>query len=553
MAFFRPAKPHNYNIFTASNLRAMLPQVPPLSSYKWLLMVGIGLFLYAYLSHLGTLPIDARTDEGRRALVTAEMVLSGNYVVPTLNGEPFLNKPPLYNWLMAACVKLGGSFHPFWLRLPVVLAIALFGVFIYGFVKKYTHSFLAAVVALAFVTNGRILIYDSLQSFIDLSFGCCMYATMMLIFYFGQQKKYLTLFLATYALTAAGFLMKGLPALVFEAISLLVYFGYTKRVKLLLGWQHALGIALLTAILGAYYWAYFNATQLTPALLFARLLSESTDRTVVKFGFWETLLHFLYYPFEMMYHYVPWLLLLVVLLQKNVFRTINAHPFVQYNWWVFLANFLVYWTSPQVYARYLFPLLPLLLTVLVYLFFQLKPTQWQRKWPEWLLGGILALLPLGLLAVPFVPAASGGVAFGTIKALALAVALGALVVWYFRQQPLRLLTLGVALLVVRVGFNWFVVDQRGDYLRQMEQTADKMVRLAQNNPLYLQRGAQLGNFDGMSFFVSTRRGEVLRFDSSFSKTAFYIADSTVLAKKPHVLLLEFKNPFADQLYLVQYR
>ena len=99
--------------------------------YKWLVFGGIILFFITYLSHMGRLPIEVRTDEGRRALVSTEMILSGNYLTPTLNGELFLNKPPLYNWLMIGSIKLGGSFNPFWLRLPVFFAIALFGVLIY--------------------------------------------------------------------------------------------------------------------------------------------------------------------------------------------------------------------------------------------------------------------------------------------------------------------------------------------------------------------------------------------------------------------------------------
>jgi 4-amino-4-deoxy-L-arabinose transferase-like glycosyltransferase len=515
--------------------------------------LAIGLFLFGFLSHLGTLPVDIRTDEGRRVLVTAEMILSGQYTVPTLNGEPYLNKPPLYNWLMAACVKLGGSFHPFWLRLPVVVAIGLLGLIIFATVSRFTSRFLGGVVALAFVTNGRILIYDSLQSFIDLSFGACMYAMMMLVFLLGQRGRYWALFLSVYALAAAGFLMKGLPALVFVAITLLVYFAYTRRFKVLFGVAHIAGIALLVAVLGAYYWAYFEATRIAPALLFTRLLTESTDRTVVKFGFWDTLLHFLYYPFEMVYHYAPWLLLLVLLLQKRLFKTINAHPFIAYNWWVFLANFLVYWTSPQVYARYLFPLLPMLLTVLLYLFYRLPANSWQRRAPEWIFGFVLALVGVGLLALPWVPAATAAVAYGPAKAIGLGLAFCGLFALYCRRHADRLLTLGVALLALRLGFNWFVVDQRGLYLRQMQATAHQIVAASSGHGLFLQRGANVGNFDGMSFFICSKRAEVLRYDSTFNPTAFYITDRSFLAQRSAQVFLRFDNPFANGLFLVKYR
>src|SRR4051812_13140798 len=140
---------------------------------KWLSVACIILFLVSYLSHLGVLPLDIRTDEARRALVSQEMMLGGNYLTPTLNGELYLNKPPLYNWIMIASMKAGGNFNPFWLRLPVVIAIGVFGILIFRFVNKYTTRMIALVTAFAFITNGRIIIYDSLQGLIDLTFGFC--------------------------------------------------------------------------------------------------------------------------------------------------------------------------------------------------------------------------------------------------------------------------------------------------------------------------------------------------------------------------------------------
>ena len=40
------------------------------------------------------------TDEAIRSLVALEMKLSGNLITPTLHGEYYYNKPPLYNWIL---------------------------------------------------------------------------------------------------------------------------------------------------------------------------------------------------------------------------------------------------------------------------------------------------------------------------------------------------------------------------------------------------------------------------------------------------------------------
>jgi|GEM_PF-197233 4-amino-4-deoxy-L-arabinose transferase-like glycosyltransferase len=522
-------------------------------AWHFFLASGVLLFLYTYLSHLGTLPLEIRTDEGRRALVTAEMMISGDYVSPTLNGEPFLNKPPLYNWIMAASFKLGGNYHPFWMRLPVILFTALFGFAIFRFVGKELGRFAGYVVAFAFITNGRILIYDSLQSFIDIAFGFAMYLLMMLVYHYGRQKKYWQLFIYTYLLTVVGYMMKGLPALAFQAITLLTYFLYTRRFKVLLGLQHMVGIAIFFVCTAGYYTLYFTANHITPAVLFTRLLTESTDRTVVKFGFWETVLHFLYYPLEMMYHYAPWLLLMVVLVRRDFFRIVNAHPFVQFNWWVFFANFVIYWTSPQVYARYLFALLPMLFTVVFYVFYTcLPPRNNLRRVLESVLGGVLALCATAMLVLPFVEAASGKVHLAAAKAFTCAALLGAQAYTYFKQPSYRLPLLVIGLFVIRLGFNWFVIDQRGDYLRQAEKDAATIVNLSQGRPLYLLRGANVGNFDGMSFHIATRRNEILAYDSSFSPKAYYICDSASLSGKTFATLHSFENHLAPRLHLVKF-
>src|SRR6202158_3127681 len=47
-------------------------------------------------------------DEPREAEISREMALSPA-VIPTLNGQRFIEKPPLYYWLVAAVYRLTGG------------------------------------------------------------------------------------------------------------------------------------------------------------------------------------------------------------------------------------------------------------------------------------------------------------------------------------------------------------------------------------------------------------------------------------------------------------
>lgn len=50
-----------------------------------------------------------KPDEPFVLAVAQGMLDSGNWLLPTLNGAPYLENPPLYYWLAAGCIKLFSS------------------------------------------------------------------------------------------------------------------------------------------------------------------------------------------------------------------------------------------------------------------------------------------------------------------------------------------------------------------------------------------------------------------------------------------------------------
>lgn len=61
-------------------------------------------------------------DEPRSALVTSSLLKSGHLAVPMLDGQPYLEKPPLYYWLAALAALPSGRVDPWSARLPSNLA-----------------------------------------------------------------------------------------------------------------------------------------------------------------------------------------------------------------------------------------------------------------------------------------------------------------------------------------------------------------------------------------------------------------------------------------------
>jgi|GEM_PF-4441767 len=61
-----------------------------------------------------------RPTEAREAGIAREMIENGNWTATHLNGMLFLEKPPLYTWAVALCLKLFG-YHDWTVRIPAFI------------------------------------------------------------------------------------------------------------------------------------------------------------------------------------------------------------------------------------------------------------------------------------------------------------------------------------------------------------------------------------------------------------------------------------------------
>ena len=86
------------------------------------------------------------SDEPRVAGIVAEMAISGDLVVPRLNGEPFLEKPPLYFWAVSTTFNLLGE-NTYTARLPSALAAICTVAVIFFFARSMGFSALTAFIS----------------------------------------------------------------------------------------------------------------------------------------------------------------------------------------------------------------------------------------------------------------------------------------------------------------------------------------------------------------------------------------------------------------------
>jgi hypothetical protein len=106
-------------------------------------------------------------DEGRYAEIPREMLARGDWVMPYLQGEPYLDKPPMLYWLVMVCYKVFGI-HDWSARVVPALALEACVLLTYFFGRRWFGeraafwSGLLLSMAPGFVSVGRLLIMDSL-------------------------------------------------------------------------------------------------------------------------------------------------------------------------------------------------------------------------------------------------------------------------------------------------------------------------------------------------------------------------------------------------------
>lgn len=97
---------------------------------------------------------DVVTDnEGQRTTPPAEMVRTGDYLIPTINGVDYLVKPPLLYWAIAGLYKATGSFDPFVARIPTAVCGALLVLSAYLAFRRFAGEGPARWTALALLAT----------------------------------------------------------------------------------------------------------------------------------------------------------------------------------------------------------------------------------------------------------------------------------------------------------------------------------------------------------------------------------------------------------------
>jgi 4-amino-4-deoxy-L-arabinose transferase-like glycosyltransferase len=218
---------------------------------------------------LGFLPLLVRPlwepDEGRYAEIPREMLATGDWLTPRLNGVLYFEKPPLQYWLSALSMKLFGV-NGAAARLPLALASGLMIWAAWRLARRLGARdplwapFMAATGLLAFLV-GQLLTLDALFS------AFLVGAVAAFVEAVARRREGTTApgwTLLTYTLLAGAMLTKGLAAVVLTGGILLFSLGFAARDAdlrraVLRTALDPLGWALYLLLVAPWFWAVNRA------------------------------------------------------------------------------------------------------------------------------------------------------------------------------------------------------------------------------------------------------------------------------------------------------
>jgi 4-amino-4-deoxy-L-arabinose transferase len=215
--------------------------------------VLVAMFLFLYVLPLGVRPM-VIPDEVRYGEVPREMLASGDWIVPRLNGLRYFEKPPLGYWLNAASIRLFGP-TAFAVRLPSAVSVGLTALLLFLWARRFADDkdvplLATTVFLLSFevLAVGTFSVFDSMLSLFTTGTIVCFHLASAS----EPSRRRIVLLVLTGVACGLAFLTKGFLALVVPALAIVPFMIGEGRCRTL---PRMVWLPLLTAVLLVLPWA----------------------------------------------------------------------------------------------------------------------------------------------------------------------------------------------------------------------------------------------------------------------------------------------------------
>lgn len=328
-------------------------------------MFLLALLGLAYLPGLGLSHL--RHEEPRRAIIARDMIEGSSLLVPRYEGEVYTAKPPLFNWLIAACGLARGGVDEVAARLPSVLCLAALVLLMVGTTERLLLLHGRAFLGLGLLLSPEIVAKTALAE-IELAFALVVTASLWVWFLaYERGGRGLRLWCAPGLLAGMAFLTKREPGLVFFYLPIAVFLLRRGR------WRDvdlrgvAVGLALPVAV--ALSWLAVMAREVGTDALWESLLGEVIRRGSPS-SFVQLSGHVLVYPLAVWMALMPFSIFLLPVFSRGARNALARHYGGAFEFALVsvLVSFPVYWLRGDAAVRYFIPMFPFLLLIAAMVF-----------------------------------------------------------------------------------------------------------------------------------------------------------------------------------------
>ncbi len=294
-------------------------------------------------------------EEPRRVIIANEMLLRGDYVIPTVCNENYFKKPPFQNWVILLLGKLSGRITNFDARLPSVISFLITGLFLFFLFEDKKQGFMASLI---FLTSYVTLISYSNKAEPDIMFTSLTF----LSYYFWQKRKHFLGFFSSSLFMGLAIMTKGIAPLFFYP-GLFVY--YLIKKKNCLENLLRLSVHLFLSLILPLLWLVFYAYDANLNSLLSVFSNELSSRMTASFSY--VLFHLLTFPLRAFLALFPWSIVFIFIFDKKLFKRLKENELFVTSFLIFVTSFLVMTVFPGGKGRYFMPAVPFFSIVLSYL------------------------------------------------------------------------------------------------------------------------------------------------------------------------------------------
>ncbi len=301
--------------------------------------------------------LDLFGTEARRLLPAREMMESGDLWVPTINGNPYLAKPPLTYWLICVFSMPPDEVTETSARLPSAVCATILILAIYFFVRREQDEEAALLAGIVALTTG-LFIEKAIAAEIEMNFAFWVAAGLFLFYRSieGEDVSFPKI-AGAYIFLGLAFLSKGPPALIFFYATVLGFLFLEKRLKVVLSLKHFLALLPFVAICSS--WAIMVARGPGWADLSGQREFASRVGTLTELRLGE----FLYYPKGIAGAFFPWSLIVPIGFLRSYYNGLdNRRKRLQrFLYCGILTNIVIFSLVAGKSNRYMLPIYPFMI------------------------------------------------------------------------------------------------------------------------------------------------------------------------------------------------